>query len=97
MRRRMAADPQGRAILADKPRITDATLQACWDMPPGACWHSTQRACAETCGKRAGSFGWEYAQFMGVRSFSPAERPPVRFVDDAELAYVAARCVLRRA
>ena len=30
---------------------------------------------------------------MGVRAFSPAERPPVRFVDDAELAYVAARCV----
>jgi hypothetical protein len=46
--------------------------------------------------KRAGSFGREYAQFMGVRSFSPAERPPVRFVDDAELAYVAARCVLRK-
>ena len=30
---------------------------------------------------------------MGVRSFTPAERPPVRFVDDAELAYVAARYV----
>ena len=100
MRRRMAADPQGRAILADQPRITDATLQACWDMPPGACWRGTRlgaralrRLCLAALCKRVGSFGREYAQFMGVRSFSPAERPPVRFVDDAELAYVAARCV----
>jgi hypothetical protein len=36
MRRRMAADPEGIAILADRPRITDATLEACWAMPPGA-------------------------------------------------------------
>jgi len=28
---------------------------------------------------------------MGVRHFSPADRPPVRFVADEELAYVAAR------
>ena len=35
--------------------------------------------------------GGEYARFMGVRHFSPADRPPVRFVADEELAYVAAR------
>lgn len=28
---------------------------------------------------------------MGVRAFSPAERPPVRFIADPELAYVATR------
>ena len=28
---------------------------------------------------------------MGVRRFSPRDRPPVRFVDDEELAYVAVR------
>jgi hypothetical protein len=36
MHRRMASDPSGAAILAERPRITDDTLAACWDMPPGA-------------------------------------------------------------
>ena len=35
--------------------------------------------------------GGEYARFMGVRRFNPSDRPPVRFVDDEELAYVATR------
>eukprot|EP00211_Chloroparvula_japonica_P013107 CAMPEP_0119143676 /NCGR_PEP_ID=MMETSP1310-20130426/34677_1 /TAXON_ID=464262 /ORGANISM="Genus nov. species nov., Strain RCC2339" /LENGTH=109 /DNA_ID=CAMNT_0007135321 /DNA_START=88 /DNA_END=414 /DNA_ORIENTATION=+ len=38
------------------------------------------------------SFGGAYAKFMGKRRFSPDDRPPVRFVDDEELAYVAQRC-----
>lgn len=38
-----------------------------------------------------GTFGAAYTEFMGSRGFSADERPPVRFVDDAELAYVAAR------
>ncbi len=38
-----------------------------------------------------GSFGAAYAQFMGSRNFAADDRPPVRFVDDLELAYVAAR------
>ena len=37
------------------------------------------------------SFGGAYARFMRRRGFAPHERPPVRFVDDAELAYVAQR------
>jgi len=37
------------------------------------------------------TFGAAYANFMGQRGFSPDDRPPVRYVDDAELAYVAAR------
>ena len=28
---------------------------------------------------------------MGTRKFNPNDRPPVRFVDDVELAYVATR------
>ncbi|KAK9865652.1 hypothetical protein WJX84_009450 [Apatococcus fuscideae] len=38
-----------------------------------------------------GSFGKAYAQFMGVRSFRADDRPPVRFIADPELAYVALR------
>eukprot|EP00271_Cylindrocystis_brebissonii_P009810 TRINITY_DN2514_c0_g1_i1.p1 TRINITY_DN2514_c0_g1~~TRINITY_DN2514_c0_g1_i1.p1 ORF type:complete len:287 (+),score=45.11 TRINITY_DN2514_c0_g1_i1:398-1258(+) len=37
------------------------------------------------------TFGGAYAAFMGSRNFSADERPAVRFVDDPELAYVAAR------
>lgn len=38
-----------------------------------------------------GTFGAAYAQFMGSRNFQADERPPVRFIDDPELAYVVAR------
>ena len=51
---------------------------------------STLQACWEL---PADTFGGAYARFMGVRHFVPRDRPPVRFVDDEELAYVAARCV----
>lgn len=37
------------------------------------------------------TFGAAYAQFMGSRNFSPDDRPPVRFMDTDELAYVASR------
>jgi len=37
------------------------------------------------------TFGGQYWKFMSRRRFSPDERPPVRFVDDEELAYVATR------
>lgn len=39
----------------------------------------------------AGSFGAAYFAFMNDRNFSADERPPVRFVDDDELAYVITR------
>ncbi len=38
-----------------------------------------------------GSFGRAYANFMGTRSFRADDRPPVRFIADPELAYVALR------
>ena len=38
-----------------------------------------------------GTLGKEWAEFMGVRKFDPNDRPPVRFVDSEELAYVATR------
>ena len=38
-----------------------------------------------------GSFGRAYSDFMAHRRFHADERPPVRFIDDAEVAYVATR------
>lgn len=38
-----------------------------------------------------GTFGHAYAKFMGDRKFLAGDRPPVRFIDDLQLAYVAAR------
>ncbi|KAK4357989.1 hypothetical protein RND71_023599 [Anisodus tanguticus] len=35
------------------------------------------------------TFGAAYARFMGSRNFSPDDRPPVRFMETEELAYVA--------
>jgi ubiquinone biosynthesis protein COQ4 len=37
------------------------------------------------------TFGGAYAQFMGTRAFSPAERPAVRFITRSDLRYVALR------
>lgn len=73
MRDRMRRDPVGQQILAERPRVTDASTARCWDMPPG-------------------TFGHAYAQFMGDRRFHADDRPPCRFVDDEELAYVITRC-----
>eukprot|EP00201_Polytomella_parva_P019343 CAMPEP_0175047972 /NCGR_PEP_ID=MMETSP0052_2-20121109/5908_1 /TAXON_ID=51329 ORGANISM="Polytomella parva, Strain SAG 63-3" /NCGR_SAMPLE_ID=MMETSP0052_2 /ASSEMBLY_ACC=CAM_ASM_000194 /LENGTH=238 /DNA_ID=CAMNT_0016311939 /DNA_START=80 /DNA_END=796 /DNA_ORIENTATION=+ len=39
----------------------------------------------------AGTFGAAYAEFMSSRGFLPADRPPVRFVDDPDSAYVMTR------
>ncbi|BDA42733.1 Ubiquinone biosynthesis protein COQ4 homolog, mitochondrial [Coccomyxa sp. Obi] len=39
----------------------------------------------------AGTFGHAYGDFMRRRNFMASERPPVRFIDDEELAYVAQR------
>jgi len=39
----------------------------------------------------ANTFGAAYASFMGSRNFSPDDRPPVRFMETEELAYVAMR------
>lgn len=39
----------------------------------------------------AGTFGHAYGDFMRRRSFLASDRPPVRFIDDEELAYVAQR------
>ncbi|EIE24601.1 ubiquinone biosynthesis protein [Coccomyxa subellipsoidea C-169] len=38
-----------------------------------------------------GTFGRAYGEFMRHRKFLASDRPPVRFVDDEELAYVAQR------
>ena len=38
-----------------------------------------------------GSLGQAYMNFLDTHGFSPDERPPVRFVEDLELAYVMQR------
>ena len=39
----------------------------------------------------SGTFGRAYGDFMAQRGFHADDRPPVRFVNDEELAYVAMR------
>eukprot|EP00798_Chlamydomonas_sp_ICE-L_P024454 gene24453-10054_t len=51
----------------------------------------TSQAVAPCLDMPEGSFGAAYARFMGDRNFSADDRPPVRFVDDEELAYVLTR------
>lgn len=72
IRNRMIHSPEGKALLQDKPRITDLSVAHAWDLPPH-------------------TFGGAYAKFMGSRGFRADERPHVRFIDDAELAWVSAR------
>lgn len=43
-----------------------------------------------------GSFGGAYAAFMDGKGLLPEERPPVRFVNDAEVAYVATRYAAKK-
>lgn len=51
----------------------------------------TNESVAHAWDMTEGTFGHAYARFMGDRNFLAGDRPPVRFVDDVELAYVAAR------
>ncbi|DBA81666.1 hypothetical protein WJX77_006826 [Trebouxia sp. C0004] len=51
----------------------------------------TSEAVAHAWDLPEGTFGHAYAKFMGDRNFTAGDRPPVRFIDDIELAYVAAR------
>mmetsp|Transcript_30867 Transcript_30867/g.87332 ORF Transcript_30867/g.87332 Transcript_30867/m.87332 type:complete len:289 (-) Transcript_30867:217-1083(-) len=72
MRRQMMDTEEGRAVLQERPRVTNALFE-------------TASSCAP------GTFGHAYAQFMEKRRFEADNRPPVRFVDDVELAYVVTR------
>lgn len=73
IRDRMKRSEEGRRVLEERPRVTDAvTLSRAKGMPPH-------------------TFGGAYASFMDTRGFHADERPAVKFIDDPELAYVAAR------
>ncbi|KAI9092062.1 hypothetical protein K1719_017227 [Acacia pycnantha] len=69
---KMKQNPEGRAVLLERPRVISAKVGHAWDLPEN-------------------TFGAAYARFMGSRNFSPDDRPPVRFMDTDELAYVAMR------
>lgn len=51
----------------------------------------TDESVEKTFSMAPDTFGGAYADFMGQRGFRADERPPVRFVDDPELAWIAAR------
>lgn len=74
IRDRMYRSEEGRRVLAEMPRVRDASLQlyGIKSLPPS-------------------TFGGAYATFMEKRRFQADERPAVRFIDDAELAYIATR------
>ena len=56
---------------------------------PSVAWQDAELQRAHSMPE--GSFGKAYASFMGVRNFRADDRPPVRFIADPELAYVALR------
>ena len=88
VRDQMRSCESGRAVLAERPRVTDATLNSCRLLPPGALLQQSHIAAADP---RADTLGGAWCAFMAQRDFAPHARPPVRFVDDEELAYVACR------
>ncbi|RZC79972.1 hypothetical protein C5167_042544 [Papaver somniferum] len=69
---RMKNNPEGRAMLLERPRVISANVGHAWDLPEN-------------------TIGAAYARFMGSRNFSPDDRPPVRFMETGELAYIAMR------
>lgn len=51
----------------------------------------TSKSMARTWEMPPNTFGGAYAKFMGDRNFSADDRPPVRFMDSEDLAYIATR------
>lgn len=74
LRDRMLADPVGRQILRERPRITSTSLNLDY-----------LRALP------AGTLGKVYVEWLDREHVSPDTRLPVRYVDDAECAYVMQR------
>ena len=103
----MQTSTTGRQILQDRPKVTvSRLLRRCHaEHFSGACMgHSAQysmeaespdamqnASVAHAWDMPPGTFGHAYAQFMGSRNFQADDRPPVRFLEDPELAFVAAR------
>ena len=75
MRNRMRLSAHGRAILRDRPIISENTVNL-EDLKKNA---------------KPGSLGHGYVRFMDSHGFSPDERKAVHYVDDEELAYVMRR------
>ncbi|KAF0853074.1 mitochondrial ubiquinone biosynthesis Coq4 [Andalucia godoyi] len=73
MHRYMLQDEDGARILAEKPRISTALPQLNLD---------------ELKKVHVGTLGHAYYQFMASHGYSSDDRPVVRFVDNAEHAYI---------
>merc|ERR1712166_66611 len=74
LRTRMQRHPTGRLILAEQPRITEASI----DLP-------------RLRTLPASTFGRQYAYYLDQHQFSPDERPPIKYIEDPELAFVMCR------
>ncbi|KAL9650700.1 hypothetical protein ABK040_001756 [Willaertia magna] len=72
----MILTKQGNEILKERPDISEKTNPKFWE------YLSTLPP---------DTFGGAYYKFMTTNAFKPSERPPVRFVDDEELAYIMMR------
>lgn len=95
---RMLHDNSGLRLLSEKPLITVTSpllllpIHHSSRVEPVLTWLMLQDDFLNECAQAPpGSFGMEYYDFMKRRDFRADERPLVRFVDDAELAYVATR------
>ena len=96
MRDRMYEDAEGRAILSDRPIITNAGISEAL-AEHGIAIDDAPSSSSSSSSSGRGlldddlSFGEAYARFMGDHGFDPDSRDTVRFVDDEELAYVMLR------
>ncbi|SGZ24408.1 BQ5605_C023g09721 [Microbotryum silenes-dioicae] len=75
LRTEILSTPSGRSLLRERPRITEASLDI-----------------ENTLAKLpAGTFGRAYADWLKGNKVTPDTRDPVRYIDDAELAYIMQR------
>eukprot|EP00897_Mesotaenium_endlicherianum_P010232 jgi/Mesen1/9237/ME000006S09237 len=93
MRQRMLVNSEGQEVLRDRPRVTsESVTRHLSERPRDSSSPGGPGPGPDSSPSLAGvSFGEAYARFMAERNFSADERPAVRFVDDPELAYIAAR------
>lgn len=79
---KMQSTLEGRTILSEKPRVDSDSVPV--DV-------IIAEADADASGSAARSFGYAYAKFMTSHGYAAEDRDEVRYVEDAELAYVMQR------
>jgi ubiquinone biosynthesis protein COQ4 len=79
----MKQDPVGRRILQDRPIVSKATIP--YDKL------ISEAPTEDSIDDPTVTFGQAYGYFLKSHDFDPDERDQVRFIDDAELAYIMLR------